>query len=413
VSRRLVVVAAVVAALALPGRALALDRVQSDRPDEAVGPQIHAVYAVPSDGTDNALDTNGTISGWLAQFNAWFASQSGGVQLRIDTFQGQPDISFIRLRETNAALTAMGSEANRTILADMAIAGLQDPDKIYAVVVDSGNAGACGWGGGNQVSAVFLHAVPNGVSCEGAQWQFAIGHEIFHGLGAVHPCAAHNSGDGHTTDSSDLMYAYLPSGIPSLDPGHDDYWGPPGDDHLPASCPESANIFNSVFLTNHPFFRVSITLNGSGLVYGLGAVPCTRSSLVDDCDNVVETQTQLDLQPKPFPGFHFVGWGGGCTGTSDCSLTVGGDTVLTATFVADPVTRLQIKGKGRLTGSFFGSCVKALCAVRFPYAQKSQIRAVPAKHGRFLHWSGACRGTAPMCTIKPTSALSVVAVFAP
>jgi len=413
VSRRLVLVAAVLAALALPGRALALDRAQSDRPDDVVGPQIHAVYAVPSDGTDNALDTNGTIAGWLAQFNAWFASQSGGVQLRIDTFQGQPDISFIRLRETSAALSAMGSQANTTIFADLQTADLQDPDKIYAVVVDSGNSGACGWGGGNQVSAVFLHAVPNGVSCEGAQWQFAIGHEIFHGLGAVNPCAAHYSGDGHTTDGSDLMYPYLPTGTPSLDPGHDDYWGPTGDDHLPANCPESANIFNSVFLTNHPFYRVSVTLNGNGVVSGLGTFGCAHGS-EGDCATVVENQTTLDLVPKAFPGFHFTGWtGGGCTGTSDCSLTIGADTAVAATFVANPVTRLQIKGKGRLIGAFFGSCTRPRCTVRFPYAQNSQIRAVPAKHGRFLHWSGACRGTAPTCTIKSTSALSVVAVFAP
>ena len=77
------------------------------------------------------------------------------------------------------------------------------------------------------------------------------------------------------------------------------------------------------------------------------------------------------------------------------------------------MTKLQIKGKGRLTGSFFGSCARAVCAVRFPYDQKSVIRAVAAKHGRFVRWSGACRGTAPTCTIKPTSSLAVVAVFAP
>lgn len=69
--------------------------------------------------------------------------------------------------------------------------------------------------------------------------------------------------------------------------------------------------------------------------------------------------------------------------------------------------------KGRLTGSFFGSCAKAACAIRFPHGQKSVILAVPAKHGRFVGWSGACHGTAPTCTIKPTAALKVVAVFAP
>ncbi|HEY2371679.1 MAG TPA: hypothetical protein VGH82_03945 [Gaiellaceae bacterium] len=409
--RRAVLVTVVLAAFVLPGRALAVDRAFFDRPDEALGPQIHAVYAVPSDAPDNALDTNGTIAGWLTEFNDWFASQSGGVRLRIDTFQGQPDITFVRLRETEAALAAMGSAANDAIRVDFQAfnVNLQDPDKIYAVLVEGANSSACGWGGGGPVSAVYLH------SCNGVEMQFGIGHEIFHGLGAVNQCGAHTSGDGHVTDDADdLMDPYLPaSGNPVLDLGHDDYWGPPGDDHLPAACPAAANVFNSVFLTNHPFFRVSITLTGSGVVTGLSSFSCSQSSVVDECDNVVENQTQLDLRPKAYPGFHFAGWSGSCTGTSDCTLTVGADTVLTATFSQDPVTGLQIKGKGRLTGSFFGSCAKAACMIRFPYGQKSVLRAVPARHSRFVRWSGACRGTAPTCTIKPTAALTVVAVFAP
>jgi hypothetical protein len=405
-----VVVVVVLAALVLPGSGFALDRVLSDRPDEALGPQIHAVYAVPSDATDNALDTNGTIAGWLTEFNDWFASQSGGVRVRIDTFQGQPDITFVRLRETDAALAALGSGANNAILADLQRSSVNlQANKIYAVFVEGGNSSACGYGSGS-ISAVYLHA------CPGTEWQFVIGHEIFHGLGAVNQCAPHFFAGSHVNDNAgDLMDPYArQSGSPVLDYGHDDYWGPPDDNHLPATCPAAANIYNSVFLTNHPYFRVSVSLNGSGQVYGLLAVPCARGTLVDECDTVIGDQAALDLRPKSFPGSHFAGWsGGGCTGTSDCTLTVGGDTVLTATFAPDPLSKLQIKGKGRLAGNFFGSCAKASCGVRFAYGRRSVIRAVPAKHGRFVRWSGACRGAAPTCTIEPTAALTVVAVFAP
>jgi Divergent InlB B-repeat domain len=410
--RRGAAAAFVLAALVLPGRAFALDRAFSDRPDEALGPQIHAVYAVPSDATDNELDTNGVITGWLTEFNDWFASQSGGIRLRIDTSQGQPDITFVRLPQSDAALSAMGVSENDAIRTDFQSAGvnLQDPDKIYAVVVESGNSLACGVGGGGRISAIYLH------TCGGVEWQFVVGHEIFHGLGAVSPCALHYSGDGHVTDdANDLMDPYArTSGNPNLDSGHDDYWGPAGDDHLPAGCPAFANIVNSPFLTSHPYFRVSVALNGSGQVYGLSSVPCSRGAVVDECDEVIGGQTPVDLQPRPFPGSHFAGWsGGGCTGTGDCSFTVDADTVLTATFVADPVTRLQIKGKGRLTGSVFGTCAKASCGIRFPYGRAAVIRAVPARHGRFVRWSGVCHGTVPTCTIKPTAALTVGAVFAP
>ena len=75
-----------------------------------------------------------------------------------------------------------------------------------------------------------------------------------------------------------------------------------------------------VFLTNHSFYRVSVTLSGNGVVSGLGTFGCAHGS-EDDCATVAENQTMLDLVPKAFPGFHFTGWtGGGCTGTSDCSL---------------------------------------------------------------------------------------------
>jgi Divergent InlB B-repeat domain len=287
---------------------------------------------------------------------------------------------------------------------------LQDPSKIYAVVVESGNSVACGVGGRGGISAIYLR------TCRGTEWQYALGHEIFHSLGAVNACATHHSGDGHVTDDpNDLMDPYArTSGSPSLDLGHDDYWGPAGDDHLPAACPASANVVNSRFLSSHPYFRVSVAVNGSGQVYGLSAVPCARGTVVDECDTVIGDQTAIDLTAKAFPGFHFAGWSGaGCTGAGECSFTVGGDTVLTATFAPDPLTRLQIKGKGRLTGDFFGSCAKAFCGVRFPYGKNAVLRAVPAKHGRFLRWNGACHGTAPTCTIKPTAALTVVAVFAP
>src|SRR4051812_50217216 len=80
-SRALVLaVAACVALLfaAAAGAQSLLDRTSTDRADEAIGPQIHAVYAVPSDGPDAALDTNGTLGAWLTGFNGWVARQTGG-----------------------------------------------------------------------------------------------------------------------------------------------------------------------------------------------------------------------------------------------------------------------------------------------------------------------------------------------
>ena len=46
----------------------ALPRATQDRPDEVRGPQLHAVYAVPSDGGDRGLDTSGAIAASVASF---------------------------------------------------------------------------------------------------------------------------------------------------------------------------------------------------------------------------------------------------------------------------------------------------------------------------------------------------------
>src|SRR5258705_6154820 len=111
-----------------------LDRIFADRPDEALGPQVHLVYAVPSGSQDGALDTNGTIAAWMATFNDWFAAATGGVRLRVDTFAGQPDVSFLRLPETDTALTAQGAFANDMIYTELRVAGFSDPTKTYAVI---------------------------------------------------------------------------------------------------------------------------------------------------------------------------------------------------------------------------------------------------------------------------------------
>ena len=390
-----------------------VDRVTADRPDEAVGPQIHFVYAVPADGQDGALDTNGVIATWATNFNDWLAGQTGGVRLRFDTFQGQPDISFIRLKETDAALTSAGSSANQTILGELGAAGLADPGKKYMVLEQGGSSAACGLGGG-PIAVAYLQASPLGYTCNNISWPMLIGHEIFHTLGAVSSCAPHYVG-GHTTDTNDLMATYLPPS-PVLDPGHDDYYGPSGDNHLPAGCPAEANVANSLFLTSHPFVRLSLSVTGDGTVTvdqgaGTDVNQCTSA---DACQVAVQQGVEVRLAAAADAGFHFAGWSGaGCSGTDDCVLTPGADTSVTATFSPDPYVTLKVKGKGRIqVADLDASCAKAKCAVQFPYGQRTTMRAVPAKGWRFLGWSGACKGTKATCAIAVKANAAATATFA-
>src|SRR5664279_1711946 len=89
--RVIVVVVTIAVALVLCGGGAArssIARSTVDRPDDIGGPQIHVVYVVPSDGTDRALDTNGTLAASTTNWETWLRGQTGGLGLRLDTYQG-------------------------------------------------------------------------------------------------------------------------------------------------------------------------------------------------------------------------------------------------------------------------------------------------------------------------------------
>jgi hypothetical protein len=247
--------AAAVVALALaPAAGAVLPRATADRPDEVSGPQIHFVYAVPSDGTDRALDTSGAIDASVTIFLRWLSDQTGGRTLRTDTYQGSLDVTFVRLPRTDAEIRARVQYVRDEVEAELHGLGFTAPDKIYDVYYDGSSIFSCGgsfWPPvlpGNVV-AMYLHGTPPGSSaCDSnplpapgpapGYWEYAMLHDTLHGLGFVAPCAPHHTRAGHVSDSpSDLMWAGdAPWSFPlTLDVGHDDYWQTGRDD-----CPDLA-----------------------------------------------------------------------------------------------------------------------------------------------------------------------------
>jgi uncharacterized repeat protein (TIGR02543 family) len=70
-----------------------------------------------------------------------------------------------------------------------------------------------------------------------------------------------------------------------------------------------------------------LTTSGEGVIRGTGS-DCRGS-----CTLQVTSGTQLQLQAVPDPGLSFNGWSGPCSGTSsNCPVTVDGDTSVTAAF---------------------------------------------------------------------------------
>ena len=338
---------------ATPTSLLSLPRATADRPDDVSGPQVHLVYAVPADGVDRGLDTNGVIAGTVSVWETWLAGQTGGRMLRLDTYQGADDITFVRLPQSNAELASAGVYVRDRIEADLKADGLIVPGKIYGVYYDGSGAPTCGGGAlppvlPGQVGALFLHGTPPGAPpCDSNQFHspgqapgyldFAMLHELLHTLGFVPSCAPHFTLAGHVSDSpNDLMYAGpLPWNPTTLDVGHDDYF----DAHIPGCL----DLSNSPYLES--VAAVSVTTFGSGTVTSNPpGISCPTA-----CTDLLPTPATLTASPSG--GDVFKGWSGQCSGTGSCTLTSSGSVI--ADFVAPSHRRslsLRIRAR-RVTGS--------------------------------------------------------------
>lgn len=106
-------------------------RYTADQPDDFRGYQIHIAYVLPKDAPDDELDRKGTIAKAIDGMNAWLSRNGDGAALRFDTYQGEPDVTFLRLGITDAELIALGGDKTMDHLKNAASeAGLLKPGKV-------------------------------------------------------------------------------------------------------------------------------------------------------------------------------------------------------------------------------------------------------------------------------------------
>lgn len=239
-------------------------RSTTDRLDDSDDYQVRVNYALPSDGPDESLDTNGQIAASVSAFRTWFSAQAPGRSIRMDTCGGALDVRFIQLTKTDAELKSEGVFIRDAIEALMKEQDLMHPKKLELVYYGGDAAEVCASGPWpptlvGRVVAIYLKgsfADPSIPDCgqnpigasptEPGYIEFAAIHEIFHGLGAAPDCAPNHTLSGHVSDDpTDLMYAGALPWQPSiLDVGHDDYF-----EHGSADC---LDIARSVFIEPSP-----------------------------------------------------------------------------------------------------------------------------------------------------------------
>jgi hypothetical protein len=330
-------------AAAFAGATPPRDRATVDMPDDISGPQVHFLYIVPSDGADRQLDTNGVLEQAIARIERWLVGQTGNQGLRIDTYHGVPDITFVRLPQSDAQATSANPWPLWVIGEDLVATGFSNPDKVYAAFYDGHSTWACGGATSpalHKLGAMYLQAQPTNDPrpCSDAPGfgtgtdrpgYFEIGllHEVLHTLGFTPQCAPHASADGygdHVDDSNtDLMYG--PDAKSQLgwnwshavlDFNHDDYYRA----HI-SGCPD---LVDSPYL--QPLHSISITITGAGAVTSDPAVIACPST----CTAPLEGSVTLTATPSA--GSVFTGWSGACSGTATCVVTGSADAAVGADF---------------------------------------------------------------------------------
>lgn len=384
---------------------------QVDRvPNVVAGNAVHWVYAIPADGADALTSLAPVMQADAEEIDAWWRRFDPVRAPRNDLAPfpcgQQLDITTLRLRQTSAQLAPLQGRFS-SIVDAVEAAGLRSSFSKILVYYDGpvSEANVCGQGGtefnGFGVAITYYRA------CTGVSTAAVSVHEVLHALGAVArgaPNECSGADRAHTCDNEDdLLYPRIggePLSAKLLDPGFDDYYGHAGG---------WLDVQDSPWLVRADSQQpLALTLSGRGSVTAdVPGLACAAS-----CTTTWNAGQRLVLTATPGPGARFVRWTGACTGTADCTLSVGSGTQVAALF-APPTFRLRvtIAGRGVVRSAGAGITCRPRCSASLPSFVPVRLTATPAKGWKLRSWSGACRGAERACTVPMSAAATARATF--
>ncbi|MFN0249728.1 MAG: InlB B-repeat-containing protein [Kofleriaceae bacterium] len=145
------------------------------------------------------------------------------------------------------------------------------------------------------------------------------------------------------------------------------------------------------------------TVAGNGLNCGVGA----------GCTITVDHGTMISLTATPVALNNFIGWGGACTGTGTCDLTITADTAISAAFALDDLSLIVTRGgngAGTITSAPAGINCPGTCSFVFQANQMVTLTAAPAGSSTFTGWGLPCSGTGT-CVVTMDAAKTVTGTF--
>jgi hypothetical protein len=161
-------------------------------------------------------------------------------------------------------------------------------------------------------------------------------------------------------------------------------------------------------------FDLTVSLAGPGS----GAVSSSPAGIDcgSDCTETYDYNTEVTLTATPATGSVFGGWGGACTGTGSCVVTMDQARSVTATFEVGTFILSVIKdgtGVGTVKTSLPSTGIDcgSDCSESYSYNTQVTLTATAADvRSSFVGWSGACTGTGS-CVVTMDQAKSVTATF--
>jgi hypothetical protein len=170
---------------------------------------------------------------------------------------------------------------------------------------------------------------------------------------------------------------------------------------------DQARTISGAFVVAQRTLTVTKGGTGTGTVTGTG-INCGA-----DCTEAYAHGTMVTLMAAGGAGSSFSGWGGACTGTSSCVVTMDMAQSVSATFTLGSNVLSVTKagtGEGTVTSGGNEIACGATCNADFPSGTMVTLTAAPTTGSTFAGWSGDCGGTGT-CTVTLSAARNVTATF--
>ena len=178
------------------------------------------------------------------------------------------------------------------------------------------------------------------------------------------------------------------------------------------SCQVTMDTAKTVTANFEPLFALTLTKTTLGGVDSDPAgIECDTGCKSQSVDFLKGTVVRLIAQLST--GILFKGWGGACSGTGSCSVTMNSAINVSATFVTSrtlTVTNLNPPG-GAITSFPAGINCGITCIQDFEANSTVVLTATPLTGFTFAGWAGDCTGAATTCNVLMSGAKAVSANF--